>query len=246
MKIIKTIGIAALILFGSSLLANEIYIEQVGDTLDLGITQDGQDNEIGDSTQDAMLSGDSMTFEITQTGDLNTIDAIIDGSTYTGTWVFTGDSNNVDMKCDSTSGVNCNNVTVNITTTGDDNTFDIFAGETNDAQNLIAAFTVSGDGNVIQSEINGTNADVSITVDNSSTTSSATLTDLVSGNNTDAGGNLVDIDITGNGDTGGHAITLDITGGGNLIDIDQSGINDNKVNLEMTGDDGSVNIIQSD
>ena len=37
-----------------------------------------------------------------------------------------------------------------------------------------------------------------------------------------------------------------ITGGGNLIDIDQSGINDNKVNLEMTGDDGSVNIIQSD
>ena len=227
MKIIRTIGIAALILFGSNLFANEIYIEQVGDTLDLDITQDGQDNEVGDSTQDAMLNGDSMTFEITQTGNLNTIDAIIGGSTYTGTWAFTGDSNNVDMKCDSTSGVNCNNVTVNITTTGDDNTFDIFAGETNDAQNLIAAFTVLGDGNVIQ-------------------TSSATLTDLVSGNSTDAGGNLIDIDISGNGDTGGHAITLDITGGGNLIDIDQSGINDNKVNLEMTGDDGSVNIIQSD
>ena len=32
-------------------------------------------------------------------------------------------------------------MTVNITTTGDDNTFDIFVGETNDAQNLVAAFT---------------------------------------------------------------------------------------------------------
>jgi hypothetical protein len=243
---IKIIIIATLILFGSSLLANEIYIEQVGDTLDLDIIQDGQNNEIGDSTKDAMLSGDSMTFAITQTGDTNKIDAIIDGSTYTGTWAFTGDSNNVDMKCDSTNGVNCDNVTVNITTTGDDNTFDIFVGETNDAQNLVAAFTIDGDGNVIQAEVDGTNADVTVTVDNSSTTSSTTLNDVASGNSTDAGGNLIDIDISGDGDSGGHAVTLDITGGGNLIDITQSGINDNKVNLEMTGDNGSVNINQFD
>ena len=32
--------------------------------------------------------------------------------------------NEVDPSCDSTSGTNCENVTLNITTTGDDNTHD--------------------------------------------------------------------------------------------------------------------------
>ena len=72
-------------------LANDIYIEQVGDTLDLDITQDGQDNVIGTSTTDVNLDGDSMTFAITQTGSFNTIVADIQGGTYTGTWSFTGD-----------------------------------------------------------------------------------------------------------------------------------------------------------
>jgi len=77
-------------------LANDIYIEQVGDTLDLDIVQDGANNVIGTSTTDVNLDGDSMTFAITQTGSLNTIVADIQGDTYTGTWVFTGDSNTVD------------------------------------------------------------------------------------------------------------------------------------------------------
>jgi len=49
-------------------LANDIYIEQVGDTLDLDITQDGANNVIGTSTTDVNLDGDDMTFSITQTG----------------------------------------------------------------------------------------------------------------------------------------------------------------------------------
>ena len=100
-------------------LANDIYIEQVGDSLDLDITQDGQNNVIGTSTTDVNLDGDSMTFSITQTGDLNTIVADIQGTSYTGTWAFTGDSNAVDLSCDSTSGTNCENVTLNIATVGD-------------------------------------------------------------------------------------------------------------------------------
>ena len=226
--------------------ANEIYIEQIGDNLDLDITQDGQNNEFGDSTTDALLDGDDMTFAITQTGNTNTIDAKIKGNDYTGTWQFTGNSNAVDLTCDNTAGVNCETVTLNITTTGSTNIFDVFIGESNDAQNLVANFTVTGDGNVIQTEVDGEDATVTVVMNNSSSLSSTTLTDQNSGNATQAGGNLIDIDIAGDGDVNGHTVIMDVTGGGNKIVVDQSGVYDNKVDLDMTGDDGDVNITQSD
>ena len=69
--------ILAVLAVSSTAFANEIYIEQVGDNLDLDIVQDGENNEFGDSTTDATLTVDDMTFSITQTGDTNKIDAII-------------------------------------------------------------------------------------------------------------------------------------------------------------------------
>ena len=124
-------------------LANDIYIEQVGDTLDLDITQDGQNNVIGTSTTDVNLDGDSMTFSITQTGDFNTIAADIQDTSYTGTWSFTGDSNVVDLKCDATTATNCENITLNITTTGDSTTYDFAVGETADADGSTISFTLT-------------------------------------------------------------------------------------------------------
>lgn len=245
----KIISIYFLILglaFVTSATANDIYIEQIGDTLDLDITQDGTGNEFGDSTADAELTGDAMTFAITQTGNLNKIDAKIDGNDYTGTWVFTGNNNEVDLTCDSTSGVNCENVTLNITTTGNSNLFDIYIGESADSEDLVGNFTITGDGSVIQTEVNGKNADITVTMNNSSSTSSTVTTDATTGNATAAGGNLLDITVTGDGSTNGHKIVLDVTGGGNALVIGQSGINDNTVDLKMTGDDGTVNITQSD
>jgi hypothetical protein len=230
----------------TSAVANEIYIEQIGDTLDLDITQDGQNNEFGDSVSDAVLTGDNMTFAITQVGSSNVINATIKGNTYTGTWQFTGNSNDVEFTCDSAAGVNCENVTMNITTTGSSNEFDIFIGENADAQNLIANFTITGDGNVVQTDVDGTNANITVTMNNSSSTSSTVVTDAVSGNSTSAGGNLLDLDITGDGDVAGHEVILNVTGGGNHLDISHSGIYDNKVDLQMTGDDGAVDITQSD
>ena len=245
----KIISIYFLILglaFVTSVTANEIYIEQIGDTLDLDITQDGTNNEFGDSNADAKLTGDTMTFAITQTGNLNKIDAEIDGNDYTGTWVFTGNNNEVDLTCDKTSGVNCENVTLNITTIGNTNLFDIYIGESADSQDLTANFTIKGDGNVVQTEVNGKNADITVTMNNSSSTSSTVTTDAGSGNATAAGGNMLDITVSGDGDVAGHEIILDVTGGGNAFVINQSGVNDNKVDLKMTGDDGTVNITQSD
>ena len=245
-KIIKIYLFVIGLALGSLAHANEIYIEQIGDNLDLDITQDGQNNEFGDSTTDALLDGDDMTFAITQTGNTNTIDAKIKGNNYTGTWQFTGNSNNVDLTCDNTSGVNCETVTLNITATGSTNIFDVFIGESADAQNLIANFTVTGDGNVLQTEVDGEDAVVTVVLNNSSSLSSTTLTDQTSGNSTQAGGNLVDIDISGDGDSAGHKVILDVTGGGSSYNITQSGIYDNTVNGTFTGDAQDVDITQTD
>ena len=50
----------------------------------------------------------------------------------------------------------------------------------------------------------------------------------------------------GDGDAHGHGITLDVTGGGGTIDISQTGVKDNIVDLTIDGDDFDVDITQSD
>ena len=226
-------------------LANDIYIEQVGDTLDLDITQDGANNVIGTSSTDVNLDGDDMTFAITQTGSANSIIADIQGNTYTGTWAFTGDSNTVDLSCDSTSGTNCENITLNITATGDSNAFTFDIGDTADADGSTIGFTVTGDGNVINSNVDGESALIAVTVNNSSSTASG---GAASGNNlsSSGSGNVVDINISGDGDANGHTVKIDATGGASSYTVTQSGVNDNMIDADFAGDDQDVDITQSD
>ena len=234
----KFLTLVIVLLWSNVAFANEIYIEQVGDTLDLDITQDGTDNEFGDGTADAILTGDDMTFAITQTGNTNKIDATIKGNDYTGTWVFTGSNNEVDLTCAKAGGTNWEDVTVNITTTGDDNTYDIFIGENADAEDLTASFTVTGDNNIFINNIDGESVNLVVTMDNSAS-------NVATSANSDEG-NKITIDVDGNGNANGHEILLDITGGGGTIDIIQSGVGDNKVDLDMTGESFDVDISQTD
>jgi hypothetical protein len=217
--------------------ANEIYIDQVGDNLDLDIVQDGSGNQFGDSTADIDLDGDDMTFSITQTGNNNDIAAVINGNTYTGTWAFTGDYNTVDLTCDS-GGVNCENITLNVTTTGDTNDFTFAIGGTADADGSTIAFSVTGDNNIMNTTVDGKSVALAVTVNNS--TSLATT----SANGDE--GVAVTIDSSGNGSTNGHSVTLNVTGGGSTYDITQSGINDNTVSATFSGDNHDVDITQSD
>ena len=225
-------------------LANDIYIEQVGDTLDLDITQDGANNVIGTSTTDVNLDGDSMTFAITQTGATNSIIANIKGNNYTGAWAFTGDSNAVNLSCDSGSGTKCETVVLNVTATGDSNTFDFDIGDVADAQGSTINFTVTGDGNVIKSAVDGKSAALTVVMNNSaSSASGGASSGLLSSS---GAGNVVDINIDGDGDSAGHTVNLDITGGASSYTVTQSGVNDNTVNADFDGDDQDVDITQSD
>ena len=227
-----------LILLVTPALANEIYITQVGDSLDLDITQDGSGNDFGDSTTDVLLNGDDMTFAITQTGNNNDIAAVIKGATYTGTWTFTGNTNTVDLKCSSASAGNCETVTLNITTTGDDNTYDFDIGESADADSTSISFTVTGDDNIVNATVDGESAAITVVSDNSASLST----------NSTAGdaGNEFTFDIDGDGSTNGHTVNLTVTGGGSFYDITQGGINDNTVDATFTGDEQDVTISQTD
>ena len=228
----------AMMFFGSPALSNDIYIQQSGDGLDLDITQDGQDNVIGTSNTDVGLTGHDITFAITQTGNSNTIAATIKGATYTGTWTFTGDSNTVDLLCSSTTAGNCDTVTLNITNTGDTNDYTIAIGENADAENSTVAFTVTGDNNIIDTTIDGKSASLTVDINNSASLSTNSA-------NSDEGVALTTSQ-TGDGDINGHGITLDVDGGGGTIDITQSGIYDNTVDLTINGDNFDVDITQSD
>jgi hypothetical protein len=178
-----------------------------------------------------------MIFSITQTGNNNDIAAVINGNTYTGTWSFTGDYNTVDLMCDS-GGVNCENITLNITTTGDTNDFTFAIGGTSDSDGSTIAFTVTGDNNIIDTTVDGKSVALAVTINNSSSLATTSA-------NGDEGV-AVTIDSSGDGNANGHSVTLSVTGGGSTYDINQSGINDNTVNATFSGDNHDVDITQSD
>lgn len=234
---VKCLALASTILISSTIFANDIYISQVGDDLDLDIVQDGQNNEIGTSLQDAVLgstgnASDDMTFSITQTGNLNKITAKILGNDYTGTWTFTGSNNEVDLLCSSAAAGNCANVTLNIAATGDDQDYTINIGETADASNATINFTVTDDDNIITTDVNGTSAAITVVINANSSTASADST--------------LDIDVAGDGDVNGHTINFNASGRGHIVKFDQSGVYDNTIDLTTSGDNHNINITQSD
>lgn len=226
--------------------ANEIYIQQVGDGLDLDIVQDGEDNEIGKEAAMAVLEGADMTFSITQTGNQNTIAATIKGATYTGLWNILGDSNDIDLSCSSTAAGNCDTVTLNVDIDGDYTTLDFDIGEVADASSSNIDFTIDGDGNVVEMTVDGESANIDVVVDSSSSGATSAGTNGTLSGATATSGNVIDIDVDGNGDLVGHTIDLTITGGGSYYNITQSGINDNTVDATFDGDNQAVDITQSD
>ena len=213
----------------STVYANDIYITQSGATLDLDILQDGENNTIGSSTTSSSVIGATTNFDIKQVGNSNVITFDINGANYTGTWDITGNSNNMDFNCDSTAGnSSCGTATANITWTGNSSDIDLDIGETSAAGNATVNITgASGsDSNVIAASIDGTSVILTLSV------------------NGDTNNYLIDID--GNGDSIGHTLIHSHTGDTADVDIVQSGVNDNMLNLTTVGNGHDIDIIQRD
>ena len=210
-------------------LANDIYVTQSGNTLDLDITQDGQNNTLGNSTTASASTGNAFNMDIDQIGDSNVIKYQVNGASYTGVISLTGNSNDVDLNCDSTAGnSSCGTVTASITMVGSSNDLDIDIGQTAAATGSEVTITsaASDDSNVIAATVDGTSAILRITVDG------------------DTNNWLVDID--GNGDSIGHTLIHTHTGGIADVDIVQSGVYDNMITLTTTGDNADIDISQTD
>ena len=81
------IGLALFLGLTFSAWSNDIYVTQSGATLDLDITQDGQNNTIGSSQTASASTGATTTLDIDQIGNSNVITYQINGATYTGAWI---------------------------------------------------------------------------------------------------------------------------------------------------------------
>ena len=210
-------------------LANDIYVTQSGNTLDLDITQDGQNNTIGNSTTASASTGNAFNMNIDQIGNANVITYQVNGATYEGVISLTGNSNNVDLNCDSgNNNSSCGTVTASITMVGSSNDLDIDIGQSAAATGSEVTITsaASDDSNTIAATVDGTSAILRITVDG------------------DTNNWLVDID--GNGDSAGHTLIHTHAGGIADVDIVQSGVYDNMITLSTTGDNADIDISQTD
>jgi hypothetical protein len=218
-----------LMMFITPIMANEIYVTQSGATLTFDVLQDGQNNTIGNSTTASTIIGATSNFNIDQVGNTNVITFDINGANYTGTLSTTGDSNDIDFNCDSSgSNSSCATVTASIVWVGSSNDLDIDIGETADASGATVNITgASGsDSNVITATIDGTSVILTLSVDG------------------DTNNYLIDID--GDGDSIGHTYIHTHTGSIADVDITQSGIYDNMITLTTSGDNHDIDIIQRD
>ena len=222
MKSITSNLVMFLMMFTMPLMANDIYVTQSGATLTLDVLQDGQNNTIGNSSTASTVTGATSNFNIDQIGNSNVITFDINGANYTGVLSTTGNSNNIDFNCDS-GGSNSSCATVSAS-----NDLDIDVGETANAQGATIAITgASGsDSNVIAATIDGTSVIMTLNV------------------NGDTNNYLIDID--GNGDSIGHTLVHTHTGSIADVDITQSGVYDNMITLTTSGDNHNIDIIQRD
>ena len=229
MKRIISFVMFIMLMMTSPILANDIYVTQSGASLTLDILQDGENNTIGNSTTSSASTGTTTSLNIDQVGDSNVITYQINGATYTGVINLQGDSNDVDLNCDSgNSNSSCGTVNAVVNFTGNSNDIDLDIGETSDASNADVDIVgqTGSDSNTVAATIDGTSAILTITI------------------NGDTNNYLLDID--GNGDVNGHTLVHTHTGGTADVDITQSGINDNLINLTTSGDNANIDIIQRD
>ena len=213
---------------------NEIYINQVGATLNLDVEQLGGSNLIGglDAASGQMtaleLAGSSMTLDINQLGDSNKFIGDIVLDSLVGFFEFDGDSNIFEIQVDPTDTYSSDGSDQNVAVTGSGNTFTLNQGTTAIAASLDLDWIIQGSNNTVTSNINIDGATNYMDIDGSDNTVTYTGT----GTNASAGGYF----------------WLDHTGGSRTFNIQQLSTQDNdwlKI-ISVGSTTSSVCVIQND
>ena len=224
MSKIRQIIIAVLLgVSATASMASEVYIDQAGSSTTINITQTGTTNIVsGDinTTNPAIVSGDSIGLDITQTGDYNEAGVKLDTATSADVdYTATGNNNIFDVYVDGGSG---NVLTANVT--GDANRVTVCGANDGAASSVTSGVSTSGPlCNTGISANNVTNI-IDITGD----------TNIVNVETASLAGTTNTVNI------GGTTISND-----NIINIEQTNVDVNTVNVAVDGNTNVVNIVQN-
>lgn len=256
---------AAIVLISSSSFANDIYVNQIGDDLNLDIVQDGQNNQVEHlhGSGDAYLGGDDKTANLSQTGNLNqyrlwtsgnnqTITANVTGNSNLNKIDNHGDRNNITLDIDGDSNITHTEIgnggdtdnTMSVTVDGDSN--NVYAEVLNGDSNTIDVQIHSQDNNIARVTVNGNSNDITAwqgkhedgTIDNSETGDNDVYWIVVGNSNT-----LESYQTDDNNDGGQHIANY-ITGDSNTVKHTQRGSGNHEGYIEINGDGNDVELLQ--
>jgi hypothetical protein len=177
--------------------ANDIYIEQVGSSSTVTITQQGVGNEVGNALTDVYIGSGSNQVTVSQVGDTNILAMVVNGASTDVTITTTGSDNLQTVDCGTTVSAGCSGSTITQTVTGDLNTItQNLGGGANHTSNI----TVTGDSNNI--------------THTSTATGTTTMNATVSGNT-----NTVAVTQSG---MSVQNVTINSSGNSNSITVNQS------------------------
>jgi hypothetical protein len=200
-KQLAIMSITAALFFTAPAIANDIYIEQIGDGATVTLTQDGSSNRIGSENTPSIIKGDANVVTVDQIGSSNELDILINGTAVTATVTTTGSYNTQSITCGTSNTASCGSSFIKQQITGDNNTV---------TQNLMSAATqyseilVSGDYNTITHDTTGTGAHSAI---------------ITVAGGVALGGNTISLT---QGGTNAQQATITSTGNSNNITINQS------------------------
>jgi len=221
--------------------ANEVYINQVGDNLELTVVQEGSDNQVMPIDITSKLNGDDLTLSITQKGDTNLIEGNVNGNSNTGDLRQTSDDN-----FQRVSVVGSNNDVKVYQGTHSDGTVDV--DETGDHE---AYWTVTGDNNNVESYQTDENR-------GGGGGAAHHLANVVNGDNnviehTQKGkaghdgfveiqGDSNDVELLQRGNGGVKWADIVLDGDGHTVDSDQRGSGSANLALDLTNSGGAYSV----
>jgi hypothetical protein len=192
-KLLTVMGIVV----AGNVMANEVYIEQVGSSSTVTITQEGSDNRVGTSLNPAYIGSGSNTVVIDQIGSTNALDLVVNGTSTDVTVSTTGSNNVQEITCGTAQSAGCSGSVITQTIAGDSNDVKQQLGA---GANHTSNITVTGDTN---------------TITHASTATGTTSADITVSGNTNT------VSVTQSGMLN-HSVVINSTGNLNSISIVQS------------------------
>jgi hypothetical protein len=207
-------------MLSSGAIANDVYIEQAGDTSTFNITQSGTGgNRVGSAGTPSTFSGNNQTIDIVQAGQGNEADLTVSGGSTTINYSATGDMNQLKVEIDGGTGN-----TFNIAKDGDNNRVTV-CGTNNVGTAGQTGSTASCTGGVA---VNDTTNTVNVTGGSNKVNLALASADAV---------NTINIGHNSQGVAG-------TASSGNIVNVTQSSSGIPTTNITVNGDTNAINVIQ--